>query len=576
MLVFGRVATMLIIVASFCNVAVAKPPIPPHSTGAVLRADEAADFATFLHAARQKTGASYLIEDVPIHPRLSEDVRKTLQSKFSQEKNIAAQVNLVAGLYDFEVIPITPRFSVWRKRYSDHHDIPNVTSEEMRESIHKLRAFYQMFAPKGLIGPMSFISTDQHRDMVRMLSPEQIQRANSETGLPVRELSAEQKERFWQAMLDFSTSGTRMDLEIVYDNERLLQRDGAQFGYAYLFGKEPQAKNIEYFLPNSDSPKPGWTLVSKEESAPPDLRDETVHAQLAPLSHSLSIFFEKLSLPRHETTTKKSPPLIRFQMEPALTKKTMLFVGEFPKTQSEAKHWVSGVTKSFGWKTQLVNDETPSQIGQTVLQVQRIPPKVLNQREDYARINEVIASLLPEPVLRALLIDEERRLLKEQDRFFHENYNPVPSPNLSPAEREAEWQKRITAYHMRWSENETRLSAFDRRISTLNRTARYRFRDSLHARLGKIASSPPDKKRISVSALTDQEKASFLLGQMYYAMSSVHRWIIATPVYVARFDEQSLTYGPTSQQAGETRFDLGIGSYEGGSFQQQSVVMVNF
>jgi hypothetical protein len=253
---FLRVA----LIASLFSVlsdAVSAQSLLPHTKTATLSVEEAGDFATFVKAARRETGASFLVEDAPMRPRLSGDVRNTLKVRLAAQPSTAARVAVVADLYDFEVVAVTPRFFVWRKRYTDAQDIPNVSYAETRESIAGLYALFRRFADPDLSEEDSLFSIDQHRAVIPTLSPEQMRRANDKTGLPVRDLTPEQKARFFKAVMDFTTILTRQSISNADYYTRMFDQNRIWFAYAgspSATGGKPSARNVAYFHPFGTHP----------------------------------------------------------------------------------------------------------------------------------------------------------------------------------------------------------------------------------------------------------------------------------------------------------------------------------
>lgn len=527
---------------------------------------EVRDFAAFLNAARRKTGVAFLIEDAPFHARLPESVQQNLKADLAALPDTASQTTLVAGLYDFEVIRVTPRFFIWRKRYTDPNDVPNVTFAEARDSSRKLNALFETFAPRNLMGIDAILSNRYQREMVETLSPEQSERAQSGTGLPVRELSPAQKEQFWEATLAFSTPSARTSIGTANYNEEMLERGRLEFGYVPLPpGQAPRAEDVAYFFPFRDSPRIGSTLLSREKPAEWDAGEAAVRTKLAPLSLPLPTFFQSLSLLPPDPA-RNPPTRTLLRVEPALTEKHMLFLGTFPATQHEAALWIAGVTDAFGWQTRVVPDASRAAIGHSLVEVRRIPARQLKQRKDFVHLDVVLLSLIPEPVRRASLLEEQRRLLQEVERL-NVPYTPVLRTSRTVAEATRESQKLSAERQQLRGEADSRYLAVQVRGFKMGRLIKGRLRDMLHARLAKLPASDVGKLRLRSADLTDWEKATFVLGGLFESLAGIRSWLMDPPVYLARFDEQSLLYRHVPDAAGDSRYEIHIGGYVGENFE---------
>lgn len=566
MLVSQRVIVPLLIVITFFSFAGAEPPsVPPAESK--IQASEVEDFATFLGAARRETGAAFLIEDAPRHLRLPESARKNLKAELAARPDTASQTTLVAGLYDFEVIRVTPRFFIWRKRYTDPNDVPNVTFAEARDSSRKLHALFETFAPHNTTGIDAILSNRYQREMVGALSPEQTERAQSETGLPVRELSPAQKEQFWQATLAFATMGARTFIGTANYNEEMLERGRLEFGHVNLPpGQAPRAEDVAYFFPFRDSPRIGSSLLTDVKPIEPDPGEAAMRAKLAPSFLPLPTFFQSLSLLPPDPA--RNPPVrTLLRVESALAKKNMLFLGTFPATQEEAMLWIAGVTNAFGWEARVMPDASRAAIGQCLVEVRRVPARQLKQRKDFVHLGAILISLIPEPVRRASLVEEQRRLFQEVERLSAP-YTPILRTSRTVAEATAETQGLLAERQRLRDEADSRYFAVQVRGFEIGRLSRGRLRDALHARLAKLPATDAAEKRLRSADLSDREKAGFVLSGLFQSLKGIRSWMIDTPVYLARFDEQSLLYRHVPEAVGDRQYDLGIGGYVGGKFEK--------
>jgi hypothetical protein len=184
---------------------VTHPTTPPKNRAVMptsLRVEEVADFDSFVRTVRRKTGASFLIEDAPLRLTLPPEEQAKLADELARKQEIVSQIEHVARLYDFEVLPVTSGFSVWRKLYTDGRDVPNLTFAEVRDSARRLSDLYNSLAPNDT--PTTTLTNPRNAwvGFAAMLSPGQKERALSGSGIPLRDLSQNQQDALWRVMMN--------------------------------------------------------------------------------------------------------------------------------------------------------------------------------------------------------------------------------------------------------------------------------------------------------------------------------------------------------------------------------------
>jgi len=118
----------------------------------------------------------------------------SLQEKLSPEE----AVREVADYFDYAVVH-QGKVYLLTKRYTNPEDLPEVTAEECRIGFRAIAKILTAFDPKF---PNSSVGYPVKEDIVRMLSPEQMDRVGK-SGLPVSELTPSQHAEMWRWALSF-------------------------------------------------------------------------------------------------------------------------------------------------------------------------------------------------------------------------------------------------------------------------------------------------------------------------------------------------------------------------------------
>lgn len=120
-----------------------------------------------------------LCEGVPLHTELTATQAASLDAEVEKRGDASEKVAAVANAYDYDCEWKSNTLCLWRKRYTDDDDLPDVSAGEIIHSLQNLEKLWKSFDTNG--------SNTYVAEMVQALTPDWEERLSKES-VPVSQL----------------------------------------------------------------------------------------------------------------------------------------------------------------------------------------------------------------------------------------------------------------------------------------------------------------------------------------------------------------------------------------------------
>lgn len=166
---------------------------------------QAKTFQSALHMVSEKAHVCLLAENAPLRDTLTEAEAQKLVGVFTLDEMLPR----LAAAYDYEVEGWhgrdtakarsggAPTIYLFRKKYTDKHDLPDVTFDECRLLFREMGA---MVKPYTSFPPIQS-NTNGTLDVADALSADQLKQMAIGDGIPIRDLRPEQQKLVWRLAL---------------------------------------------------------------------------------------------------------------------------------------------------------------------------------------------------------------------------------------------------------------------------------------------------------------------------------------------------------------------------------------
>lgn len=170
-----------------------------------LTLEQAKTFQSALRAVSAKARVCVLAEDAPLHDTLTE----AQAQKLTEAGTLDEMLSRLADAYDYRVegwygrnrvkgrSGAAPELYLFRKKYTDERDLPDVTFDECRLLFREMAA---MVKPYTSFPPIKS-NTNGTLDIADVLSADQLKQMAVGDGIPIRDLRPEQQKLVWRLAL---------------------------------------------------------------------------------------------------------------------------------------------------------------------------------------------------------------------------------------------------------------------------------------------------------------------------------------------------------------------------------------
>ena len=512
----------------------ANKPAAPADVSVQVTPEQARSFLEGLTVLAGQGKVAFVAEGVPLWPTLA----PAKLPGWSGTLPLSEAVDKLAAAYDYAAQRKGNVF-VLRKRYTDAHDLPDVTIEECRLAAQDVARLMSPFAPRVPqergIDPPNTLSLD----ILAALSPEQRQ-AMQTRQLSVASLSSSQRAVLKRLSLFFylhsswdqanevlirldKTPETRLCFRDLSASKQPERHFGFEFPDKRLGGRPYFSPFFRVIALNAQTTPPFGIVPTPEPG-----RDAIDRASAG--ATTLDAALTRLNARAAGTAAGSGPA--RFTADSALGPKTLTLVGDENEWNSTPALF-SALADVYGLRVITEEDGTR--------RLARYRPRPVRDLADLAAAVHVA---LPAPLLRAA---HEETLNPDRIR----NPEPQLGPNATPEQWKAhlEQKKHIL-------ERRRQRFAFVARPDALQREAVRRLRLAVEPLLEKAG---PDVAGVPVESLGAREQSAYAVAVTCDLLGEVARKLTPTlPPYVTHLDDAVLAGGPYQDADGETKFGLSL------------------
>jgi hypothetical protein len=507
---------------------------------------EASNFASALKALATRCHVAFVIEGKPLKTDLnSEEVKEILRKGSSADETIKQ----IADAFDYTALKFSSTVYVLKKRYSAPYDLPFVTFEECRLAIQDVFTLLRPFNAET-VSP----NEPRLKRFVASLTPEQTQLLqDKELGLPIGQLSPEQREQIWRVVLFLFAQRPLDKVREVESQANCVAGPKAAVGWRTLkdmrlFGYEGFRGGVErpdaattYFRPLSH-PDRVWSLAngallfpsSQGLSDNADLTAPERPVAPVPSGEVLETVSLRVATSRIDSASRTADKVLRVTVEDALAEKPVTIVhpeATAPETLVRAMASAYGLT-------------IETEEGGTLCIVRCPLPRV----QDITALAGALRQAIPEPFLRAIgwqdMLDWESETREIDQRLPELQHALEQAAGNSPLD-----EKYVAALHKRIAEMASRKSALMAQYHSgkgNTRLMRIQAVKRLRAGLEPLLKDKPSEK-IPFLELGAQERAALRLVLMTDLWTAIELRLSPTlPDYITRFDQTILTGGSGS------------------------------
>lgn len=327
---------------------------------------EAASFQTAINALGRQTKSAFVVEGAPLHiVLLPKEV-----AKISLDGAADAVINSVARAYDYEVLRDSKGTRaqadvyVLQKRYSDPHDLPDVTFEECERTLGDVRKILAQYA---LQPPLHGKMSDFIVGFAQTLTLQQ--KEQIKLGLPVKDLRPEQQQQMQRFVLELYVASPMREVEnVIREMSEVKTADVVNKGGAV--GIETKTKYGPFFRP-----------LSKIWSRPASSPSIRTPVKLPPLT-------ERMTLREAFAAVEKRSPLYPIVVDRTLADKT---VSVFGAASARPDSLARALASVYDLRLVRASDDSPTRVTTPKL---RIP-------QNLSELFPCIRAALPTIVRRA-------------------------------------------------------------------------------------------------------------------------------------------------------------------------------
>lgn len=484
-----------------------------------LSSAQAASLEKALNTLAAQGKVAFVAEGSPLRATLPPDEAAELAASSGEAAPLAAIVEKLALAYDYDAT-LRSNVFVFKKRYTDPHDLPGLTLEECQLSLQDVVRVLNGFSPPVKTGSNG--STGEVAwGVIASLSAQQIDAMKGQP-LSVNSLSAQQQVHL-RRLNSYMYAGRAGEeaknvLAGLKSSPTATLREENQSGRT-LFGYESSnVYNQRVFRPLGN-PNGGVVFTDAgpvtDNSAPDAL---TLRKQAtAPNATTLGAVADALNA--------RPGSVARYAVEKALAAKPIVVVGEANAAPSQV---FAALAQAYGLRVRTGEDKTQTLTRRAV----RVP-------RDFRDLPTEVRRALPEPLLRALHDGELAELVRrERQRQEHEDPTAVPP---SDAERRKTSQDRY------------RLGKIGAALS--DEAAR-----RLRLHVEPLLDEEGSKTGVPVAELAEPERAEFALALLEPFLDRVTLGHLEPPPTLTQFDRLYLSASQGAGEDGKPRFSLALGT----------------